>query len=280
MIIAIASGKGGTGKTTIATNLAVALSEYKVQLLDCDVEAPNSHIFIKPAIQRTDPVHINVPQVDTDKCTLCGRCAEVCEYHAIGVFGKSLLVFPELCHACGGCSLVCPENAIHEIPHNVGELSIGTGTPANLQFVTGQLNIGEAKAVPVISAVKQHIQSDIINIVDAPPGTSCPVVETVRHADYVLLVTESTPFGLNDLKLAVEVVRKMALPFGVILNRADMGDDRVERFCDQEHIDLLMKIPQRRDIAEAYSTGVLLIERFPEYRQQFLRLFQEIKERI
>ncbi len=277
MIVSIASGKGGTGKTTIATNLAAALSDRQVQLLDCDVEAPNSHIFLKPEINKTETVNILVPHVDENKCTLCGRCSEVCQYHAIGVFGKSVLVFPELCHACGGCSLACPENAINKVPHAVGELQLGRAN--GIEFVTGQLNIGEAKATPVISAVKSNIRYNRITIIDAPPGTSCPVVETVRGSDFVLLVTEPTPFGLNDLKLAVEVMRKLKLPFAVILNRADMGDDGVERFCEKQRIDILLRIPQRRDIAEAYSGGQLLIEALPEYREMFRTLYAELEVR-
>ena len=278
MICSIASGKGGTGKTTIATNLAAALADRPVQLLDCDVEAPNSHIFLKPEIDKTETVHILVPHVDEEKCTLCGRCGEVCEYHAIGVFGKSVLVFPELCHACGGCSLACPEDAITEVEHAVGELQ--RGRAKSIEFVTGQLNIGEAKATPVISAVKQTIRNSSITIIDAPPGTSCPVVETVRGSDFVLLVTEPTPFGLNDLKLAVEVMRKLQLPFAVVLNRADMGDDRVEQFCHTEGIDIVMRIPQDRAIAQAYSSGQLLIEAMPEYREAFRQLYSDIEVRV
>lgn len=278
MIITIASGKGGTGKTTIATNLAMALADKNVQLLDCDVEAPNSHIFIKPEMNDPEAVFIKVPFVDEKKCTLCGRCAEVCEYHAIGVFGSSVLVFPELCHACGGCSIACPENAITEIEHPVGEMQ--RGQTNGIDFITGTLNIGEAKATPVIGAVKDNIKPETITIVDAPPGTSCPVVETMRGSDFVLLVTEPTPFGLNDLKLAVELVRKMSLPFGVILNRADMGDDQVEQFCQKEKIDILMRIPQRRDIAHAYSNGHLLIEELPEYRQLFQQLYHDVETHL
>ncbi len=278
MIITIASGKGGTGKTTIATNLAMALAEKNVQLLDCDVEAPNSHIFIKPEMNEPEAVFIKVPVVDEKKCTLCGRCAEVCEYHAIGVFGTSVLVFPELCHACGGCSIACPDNAIAEVNHPVGQLQ--RSAAGGIDFITGTLNIGEAKATPVINAVKGKIKPHSITIIDAPPGTSCPVVETVRGSDFVLLVTEPTPFGLNDLKLAVQLVRKMSLPFGVILNRADMGDDFVEQFCQKEKIDILMRIPQRRDIAHAYSNGQLLIEALPEYRQLFQQLYTDVEARL
>ncbi|MBN1480077.1 (4Fe-4S)-binding protein [candidate division KSB1 bacterium] len=278
MTITIASGKGGTGKTTIATNLAVALATEKVQFLDCDVEAPNSHIFLRPAISKTEPVQILVPQVDDQKCTLCGRCAEVCEYHAIGLFGKRVLVFPDLCHACGGCSIACPENAITEVPHDVGLLQ--TGQSNGIHFFAGQLNIGEAKATPVINAVKRHIRSNWLNIIDAPPGTSCPVVETVRHSDYVLLVTEPTPFGLHDLELAVAVMRKVEVPCGVVLNRADIGDEGVENFCHEKNIDILLRIPHRRDIAEAYATGRLLIEMLPDYRAIFRQLYSDIEGQL
>lgn len=278
MTITIASGKGGTGKTTIATNLAVALEEEKAQLLDCDVEAPNSDIFLRPKISTTEPVQILVPQVDENKCTLCGRCAEVCEYHAIGLFGKSVLVFPTLCHACGGCSIACPEHAIREVPHVVGTLQIGRSN--GVQFIGGRLTIGEAKATPVISAVKKFIRPDRLNIIDAPPGTSCPVIEAVRHSDYVILVTEPTPFGLHDLALAVDVMRKIRVPFGVVVNRADIGDDRVENFCREHAIDILLRIPHRRDIAEAYATGRLLIDIVPDYRRIFQQLYRELTGRL
>lgn len=278
MIISIASGKGGTGKTTIATNLAVILAEKNVWLLDCDVEAPNSHIFVKPDMSEPETIHIKVPKVDSDKCTLCGRCAEVCEYHAISVFGQSVLVFPELCHACGGCSIVCPETAVSEIDHPVGAMQRGGAN--GLKFVAATLNIGDAKATPVISAVKDNISHDAITIIDAPPGTSCPVVETVRGSDYVLLVTEPTPFGLNDLVLAVEVMRKLHLRFGVILNRSDIGDDSVDKYCQKENIEILMRIPQRREIAEAYSNGTLLIDALPEFRELFRQLYDDVEARL
>jgi MinD superfamily P-loop ATPase len=278
MTISIASGKGGTGKTTIATNLAAAQTDREIQFIDCDVEAPNSHIFMKPEIMTTEPVTIKVPHIDDKKCTLCRRCAEVCEYHAIGVFGESVLVFPELCHACGGCAIACPENAITEVDHAVGDIQ--SGRADSIEFITGQLKIGEAKATPVISALKKRIKSGTLAILDAPPGTSCPVVETVRSSDFVVLVTEPTPFGLNDLELAVAVIEKLSLPCGVVLNRADMGDDGVENFCKANDIDILMRIPQRRDIAKAYSAGRLLIDVLPEYRYVFRQLLQNIEARL
>ena len=277
MTISIASGKGGTGKTTIATNLAGVLAKNgtKVKILDCDVEAPNCHLFLRPRIEREQPVELLVPEVDEKLCTLCGKCAEICEYNAIVVIGQSVLVFPELCHACGGCSIVCPSGAVTEIEHKTGVVK--TGTSDSIAFIAGELSIGEAKAPPVIKEVKKYITEEAVNIVDAPPGTSCPVVESVKHTDFVILVTEPTPFGLNDLILAVEMVKKLELPFGVIINRCDIGDERVMSYCQEQQIDVLMTIPQSREIAVAYSEGRLLIDALPEYRQKLQSLYNSIR---
>lgn len=280
MTITIASGKGGTGKTTVATNLAVALARagQKVQLLDADVEAPNAQLFLKPTIEAKKNVELLVPRVDEGRCTLYGKCAAICEYHAIAVFGKSVLVFPELCHACGGCALVCPEGAITEQGHTTG--MVQAGRKDQLLFVAGQLQIGEAKAPPVIREVKRHLQEGLINVIDAPPGTSCPVVESMKGSDFVVLVTEPTPFGFYDLRLAVEVVKKLNLPFGIIINRSDIGDDCVVRYCEQENLTIFWQIPESRAIAEAYSSGFLLVDVFPEFQDRFVTLFQQIVEQI
>lgn len=277
MIISVASGKGGTGKTTIATNLAFALAKNgnNVQLLDADVEAPNSHIFLNPKIEQTWPVNLLVPEVDDIKCTLCGICGDVCEFNAIGVFGTSVLVFPELCHACGGCTITCPKKAISEIEHKTG--IVKTGVSGNIKFISGELTIGEAKAPPVIGAVKSHLLDDVINIIDAPPGTSCPMVESIKNSDYVILVTDSTPFGLHDFKLALQVVQKINIQCGVVINRSDLGDDKTVRFCEEHKISILMQIPESLKIAQAYATGGLLCEELPEYKNHFISLFQEIE---
>jgi MinD superfamily P-loop ATPase len=279
MIISIASGKGGTGKTTIAVNLALSIGN-EIQFLDCDTEEPNAHIFLKPEIQKTEKVCIPVPEIDQSKCKYCGKCREVCAYNAIAVVKSlenkegSTLVFSNLCHGCGSCSYFCPENAIKEVNKEVGEIEIGTA--GNMQFVHGRLNIGEAMAPPVIRQIKKHINLTRTVIIDAPPGTSCPVVETIKESDFCLLVTEPTPFGLNDLILAVDVLRKLQVPFGVIVNRSDLGNDKTDRYCSNENIPVLMRIPFKKEIAVAYSKGWNIIESFPQYRKDFIELFNHI----
>ena len=274
MIISVASGKGGTGKTTIATNLALVLSD--TQLIDCDVEEPNSHIFIKPDMSDKETVSIPVPEVDSVKCNSCGRCQQVCAYNAIVVIKDSVLVFPELCHGCGACSYFCPQKAITEIDKPVG--LVEKGRSQDLEFIHGKLDIGQMLSPPVIKAAKKYINSAKTVIIDAPPGTSCPVVTTIKNTDFVLLVTEPTPFGLNDLILAVEVARKLNIPFGVVINRSDLGNDATEKYCAKENIPILMRIPFRKEIAEAYSQGIAIVEKLPEYRKEFLELFNRIKE--
>ena len=271
MKIAIAGGKGGTGKTTVAVNLACVLADngQTVQYLDCDVEEPNGHIFLKPRITTTESVGIPVPVVDEEKCTGCRKCAEVCQYHAIAVLKKPL-VFAELCHRCGGCALVCPEAAIREENRTIGVVE--TGQAGAVAFVQGRLNVGEPMAPPLIRAVKRKVIRDGVAILDAPPGTSCPVVATVKNADYVLLVTEPTPFGLNDLRLAVEVIRQLGVRHGVVINRADIGDGRVRDFCTAEKIPVLLEIPDDRRVAEAYSRGEMAVRVLPGWREGMQRL--------
>ena len=277
MIISIASGKGGTGKTLVATSLALALSDnYKVQLLDCDVEEPNAHIFLHSTINQSQPVFLSIPKVDETKCNYCGKCAEVCAYNAIAVVKKKVLIFPELCHGCGACSYLCPESAITEAGKEIGVVE--RGNSVNIDFIQGKLNIGEIAAPCLIREVKKHIDPINIVIIDVSPGTSCPVVEAVKDSDFCLLVTEPTPFGLNDLSLAVEVARKLGIPCGVVINRVEAGDEKVERYCHEQGIPILLKIPLDRKIAELYSRGVPLIEGMPQWRNAFLELFQEIQQ--
>ncbi len=250
MIISIASGKGGTGKTTIATNLAVALAT-DVNLLDCDVEEPNDHIFIHPKITHTEKVSLKVPQVDMNACSLCGKCQEICQFQAIVVVGKTTLTFPELCHSCGGCIEVCPENAITEIDREMGIFEAGSRN--GVAFSYGRLFVGQAMAVPVIERVRAAVQPNVVNIIDAPPGTSCPVITSIKDTDFLILVTEPTPFGLNDLKLAVGLVKILDIPHGIVINRSDLGDDKVKEYAREENIPILMEIPFDRHIAETYS---------------------------
>lgn len=271
MILSIASGKGGTGKTTVATNLALTLSgSARVQLVDADVEEPNAHIFLKPAFMETEEVTVPVPEVDEDRCTRCGRCARVCAFNAIAVMKDHVLVFPELCHGCGGCSLLCPEGAVVERPRKIG--LVEAGVSSGIEFVHGKLDPGEAFAPPVTRAVKRRVRQDGIVIVDAPPGTSCPAVEAVRGSDFCLLVTEPTPFGLSDLELAVEMLEKLSIPAGVIINRSDIGDEKVDRYCDEKGIPVIGRIPFDRKVAEAYARGLTAVLTFPKWRKVYASL--------
>ena len=275
MILSVASGKGGTGKTLVATSLALSLEgQMPVQLLDCDVEEPNAHILLRPEIDSSQPVTVPVPVVDKEKCTYCGLCSEACAYNAIAVAGRTVLVFRELCHGCGACSYVCPAGAISEEPRQVGVVE--SGRVGTMRFAQGRLNVGEAMAGPVIRAVKGLADPEATVILDAPPGTSCPVVETIRGSDFCLLVTEPTPFGLSDLTIAVEVAREIGVPFGVVINRDGLGDEGVERYCAQEGIPVLMRIPFDRRIAEAYCRGETLAAAMPSWQQAFRDLFEAV----
>jgi len=275
MIISVASGKGGTGKTLVATSLALSLSDnHKVQIIDCDVEEPNANILLHLAMKSSQPVYVPIPKIDETKCTYCGKCAEVCAYNAVAVIKNKVLVFPELCHGCGACSYLCPASAITEEGREVG--MVERGNSGNLELVQGRLAIGEAMAPPIIREVKKYIDPANIVIIDVPPGTSCPVVEAVEGSDFCLLVTEPTPFGLNDLSLAVEVVRKLGISCGVAINRVGIGGKEVEEYCNREGIPVLLRIPLDRNIAMLYSQGVPLIEGMPRWREDFLGLFQSM----
>lgn len=277
MIISIASGKGGTGKTTVATNLALALGNG-VELLDCDVEEPNAHLFLKPEMERNEIMTTPIPLVDMEKCSLCRKCAEICRFSAITVVGRKVLVFPELCHSCGGCLVVCPEGAISEIGRELGTVSFGRRNSIN--FINGRLRVGEAMSPPLIKRVRALRDPERITLIDAPPGTSCPVIAAMQGADFILLVTEPTPFGLHDLQLAVEAVKLLGIPCGLVINRADIGDDRVLAYAEREHVPVLMTIPFDRRIAEAYSRGELMVEALPEWRQRFVDLYGRIESII
>jgi len=279
VIIAVASGKGGTGKTLVATSLALSLSgEHKVAYLDCDVEEPNGHLFLKPVLTGREAVTIPVPKIAEDKCNYCAKCAQVCAYNAIAVLGDRVLTFPQLCHGCGACSYLCPEGAISEEPRETGVVEWGEAD--GIAFVHGVLNVGEAMAPPVIRKVKEHGQDSRLVIRDIPPGTSCPVVEAVRGSDFCLLVTEPTPFGLSDLALAVETVRELGIPCGVVLNRAGLGDSQTEAYCRKQKIPILLTIPLDTEIARLYARGTTLAAGMPRWRDRFRELFTRIKELV
>ena len=280
MRIAICSGKGGTGKTTVATNLAVtaARAGRSVAYLDCDVEEPNGALFLKPQFNETQPVNVSIPEVDLNKCNGCGQCGKICQYSAIVPMDGQVLLFPELCHGCAGCWLVCPTGAITESHRQTGQLQ--RGVAGDVYCVQGLLNIGEAMSPPVIAAVKNAAPEVDILVVDSPPGTSCPVIESIRDSDLVVLVTEPTPFGLNDLKLAVDMVRVLQLSFAVVINRADAGDDQTQRYCEQHGIDVLGEIPDDREVAEAYSRGQMACDVIARYRDVYSDLLSRIEKRI
>ena len=279
MIISVASGKGGTGKTMVATSLALSLSStQQVQFLDCDVEEPNAHIFLKPEFTDFQPTYIRVPVVDSLKCTYCGKCREICIYNAIAVLPRRVMVLPHLCHGCGACSYLCPQSAISESGKKTGVIS--SGYSKDISFIQGRLDIGEALPVPVVKEVKRRADSEGTVIIDAPPGTSCQMVQSVINSDFCLLVTEPTPFGFNDLKLAVEVVRELKIPFGVVINRTGIGDSQVTEHCKKEKIPVLLSIPLDANIARLYSRGINLVEEMPEWGDRFIELFDMIRERI
>lgn len=274
MIISIASGKGGTGKTTVSTNLAASLGAG-VQLLDCDVEEPNSHLFLRPEIKNEKRVFSLIPEIDEEKCTYCGKCADICRFSAINIVGNTVLTFPELCHGCAGCIVVCPENAVTESGREVG--AVETGKALSSDFVHGILRIGEAMSPPLIKAVRKYETNEMINIIDAPPGTSCPVIAAMKDADFVLMVTEPTPFGLHDLKLACEAVKVLGIPAGLVINRSDVGNSDVLDYAKTEGLPVLLEIPFDRRIAEAYSNGKLIIDVMPEWKDRFTGLYKQIE---
>lgn len=272
MKIAIASGKGGTGKTTIAVNLALSLKD--AQLFDCDVEEPNCNLFLGYDLEKVEDVNVPTPVIDKSKCDLCGKCSEFCQFNALAVLPEDVMIFPTLCHGCGGCSIVCPNAAISEVDRKVGVIE-GSANE-DLVFYQGLLKIGEPMTSLVIKALQEHIDKNTTAIIDAPPGTACPVIASVKNVDYCILVTESTPFGFHDLKLALDVMRILGIPFGVVINRCDIGDNRVEEYCIEEGIPVLMKIPYDRKIARLYSQGIPFVNEMPEWKERFVRLFRDV----
>lgn len=273
MKIAVASGKGGTGKTTVSVSLALSLGN--VQLVDCDVEEPDCNVYLHANLENLEDVYLPVPEIDKEKCTFCGKCSEFCNYNALAVFPTNALVFTDLCHGCGGCFILCPEDALIEKKKVIGVIE--HGKKSDIEFMRGVLNIGEAMATPVIRALKKKINNENPVILDSPPGTACPVIETVSDCDFCLLVTEPTPFGLHDLTLAVQLTRVLNVPCGVIINKAGIGDDTVERYCQKEGIPVLMEIPHSREIAELSSQGIPFVEKMLSWKQRFHKLFTDIE---
>jgi len=275
MKIAIASGKGGTGKTTLSTNLASYIAEYEnVVLADLDVEEPNSGLFINADLVYEEDKFKMVPEWEEDKCTLCGICQKVCNFHAVIQLGKMIMVFPELCHGCYTCSELCPDSALPMIPKKMGKLR--HFTTKNLNLVESRLDIGEEQAVPLIKQTQEYIDkqfnNEVIRIYDSPPGTSCPVIEVSKDADFVILITEPTPFGLHDLKLAVETMKELKKNFGVVVNRYGIGNDDVIVYCKENNIPILSKIPNNRMIAELYSKGNLVYREVPEVQRELHKI--------
>ena len=275
MQITVTAGKGGTGKTTVAANFAIALSdELDVKLFDCDVEEPDAHIFLDPEFDSREPVVIKHPNIDQDKCTGCGVCSERCQFNALAVVPNKTMFYPELCHGCGLCSLVCPEGAITEINHQIGVIE--SGKTKWFDFYQGLLTIGDPLAPPIISQLKERIERGNLSILDSPPGTACPAVEAIHGSDFALLVTEPTPFGLNDLKLAIEVCESLGVPFGVVVNRHGIGNKGVEKYCEEKNIPILMNIPDSRQIAELYAEGKPFVTEIPDWKEKFVDLYREI----
>uniref|UniRef100_A9A6I4 Cobyrinic acid ac-diamide synthase n=1 Tax=Methanococcus maripaludis (strain C6 / ATCC BAA-1332) TaxID=444158 RepID=A9A6I4_METM6 len=282
MNISILSGKGGTGKTTISTNLSVLLSENheKVQYLDFDVEEPNGFIFLKPVIEAEKKVFKKVPKIDKDLCNNCGECSRLCKFNAISITPNNSTVFEKLCHSCGLCYIACPMQAISEISREIGKIDSGKSEKnPNLSVCRGILTIGEPSGVPVISELKKCLDEKSINILDAPPGSSCSVINTVEDSDYSILVTEPTKFGLHDLKIAVEVLRYLKIPFGVLINKSDEFDSIIENYCKDEKIDILGKIPFSRNIANKYSKGDILIHSDAEFTKNLQNIASEFEKR-
>lgn len=279
MKIAIASGKGGTGKTFVSSNLARSYKK-RVALLDCDVEEPNNNLFLKGEVVEKRRHAVLVPKLKSDLCDGCRICQQVCEFNSIIVMGGKAMVFEDLCHSCGACTLMCPQKALYEVDHEIGNIIVRKSK--NVEMVEGLLDVGKALAVPLIREVKSYMDhfKDIPIIIDSPPGTSCPMVWTIENSDYVVLVAESTAFGFHDFKIALNTVKDVELPYGVVINKDGLGDDRVEKYCIENNIPILARIPFSKEVATSYSKGDLLVEVDPAYQKIFENLWEELRNRI
>ncbi|MFC1800090.1 P-loop NTPase [Candidatus Eisenbacteria bacterium] len=281
-MIAVASGKGGTGKTTVAAALALSLREVvsSLRFMDCDVEEPNAAVLLRPDIEGETPVVLKTPRVEPARCTGCERCREICEFNAIAVVNQQAMIFDNLCHSCGGCVLACPEDAISEMDRTIGKIEFGHRD--NIEFMSGVLNVGEAMATPVIRALKARGQdargdNNALTLIDAPPGTACPVIATVKDCDYCILVTEPTPFGVYDLDLMYQVVSELGIRAGIVVNKDDGEGLELEAYASDNDIPILMRIPLERDIAVQYSKGVPLVEVDDRWGSEFRGLYEKVR---
>ncbi|MGB3908398.1 MAG: ATP-binding protein [Methanomethylovorans sp.] len=276
MKIAVASGKGGTGKTTVSLNLALSLEN--VQLLDCDVEEPNCNLFLDHELEKVRDVQVQVPVISKERCDLCMKCVDACRFNALAKLLKSVMFFPKLCHGCGACSLVCPLGAIHEEGRSIGIIERSASSSSGTELYQGLLSIGEPMASPIIHVLKTYIDDTRTVIIDSPPGLACPAISAITGTDYCVLVTEPTPFGLHDLSLAVELLKELHIPYGVVINRYGIGDERVDRYCSENNIPVLMKIPNELKIAELYSQGIPFVLKMPQWKANFLDMFSQIQK--
>lgn len=275
MKIAVASGKGGTGKTTVAT--AVALTLKKGVFLDADVEEPDAHIFLKPELKETHSVPIMIPRVDYSKCDFCGECAKACAYNAIAVVTGKVLIFDEVCKGCGTCTIACPQRAIYEIPREIGVINEGTANDGAIHFFEGKLNIGESATTYLIRELKKFADTNEDVVIDAPPGTSCPMLEATKNVDFVILVAEPTPFGVYDLNLSLQALKDTGIKMGIVVNKYGIGNDDVFRLAEKHDVPVLMKIPFNRELAAAYSMGTPLTEAKPEIIPEIEAMIERIK---
>ncbi|MBF0389290.1 MAG: ATP-binding protein [Desulfamplus sp.] len=278
MIITVASGKGGTGKTTVAVNLAtIAAEKGSVELFDCDVEEPNAHLFVKPQNITKKEVSTMIPSVDIALCNLCQECEKICRFSAINIVAKKIMVFADMCHSCKGCLMVCPTGAISEGARQLGSVLTGY-SKQGFKLTWGELRVGEAMSPPLIKKVKDEINNlyNLISIVDAPPGTSCPAITTLRDSDFALLVAEETPFGLNDLTLTVEGLKKLGVPMAIVINRAEESKGIIDDYAEHENIEILGKIPFSKEAAKICSKGLFLVEEMAEIRAIFQKIYQKI----